>query len=286
MDEFITFTVPVGTENATDLEKQILEQWEKSGICNDFIFGKVMQNEELLEELIHIILPDLKFSKFTFVMQKPVEIGPDIHGVRFDIFVTLENGDTIIIEMQATDRGNLPKRLRYYNSIADMQLLEKSLDYNKLRDSYVIMICPFDYYGAGRHVYTFTNRCNENTDIKMGDGTCKIVLNASGTMDDVSGPLKEFLDYVAGKPVQNDFIKKLDAEIRKAKANKKWRLEFMTGMMRDIENREEGRQEGTLNTQKHIISNMLAKGMSIDEISDLCGYPVEQVTAIIEDSRE
>ena len=56
----------------------------------------------------------------------------------------------------------------------------------------------------------------------------------------------------------------------------------MTGMMRDIENREEGRQE----EQKRVISNMLAKGKSIVEISDLCGYPVEQISKIIEDSKE
>lgn len=96
--------------------------------------------------------------------------------------------------MQVLDTGNLPKRLRFYGSLADTQMLEKGVVYSKLRDSYVIMICPFDQYGEGRHVYTFTNRCKEDPDLEMGDGTTKIVLNVAGTMDDVSGGLKSFLD--------------------------------------------------------------------------------------------
>ena len=53
----------------------------------------------------------------------------------------------------------------------------------------------------------------------------------------------------------------------------------MTGMMRDIENREEGLQEGL----RHVVANMLAKGKSIEEIADLCGYPLEQISKIIEE---
>ena len=77
----------------------------------------------------------------------------------------------------------------------------------------------------------------------------------------------------------------LDEAVKDIKQSEERRLEYMTGMMRDIENREEGRQEGTLNTQKYIISNMLKKGKSLEEIADLCGYTVEQISRILEDSK-
>ena len=105
--------------------------------------------------------------------------------------------------------------------MADTQMLEKGVVYSKLKDSYVVMICPFDYYGEGRHMYTFTNICKQNPELEMGDGTTKIVLNAVGTMDDVNGKLKAFLDYVAGKSVNDEYVSKLDAAVRKARANKK-----------------------------------------------------------------
>ena len=227
-----------------ELEQKFAEQWETIGISSDFIFCKVMQEEELLAELIRLVLPELKFVKLQVQAQKEVEIGKDIHGVRFDIYATCEDGTVVEIEMQVLDSGNLPRRLRYYVSMADTQMLEKGVSYSKLKDAYVIMICPFDHYGQGRHIYTFTNRCREDTKLEMNDGTTKIVLNASGTMDDVSDKLKAFLDYVAGKPSDDDYVKKLDQAVQKAKMNKKWRWQYMTWQMRDLENQEIGWERG------------------------------------------
>lgn len=36
--------------------------WEDLGISNDFLFGKVMQNPRLCQELLQRILPDLKID--------------------------------------------------------------------------------------------------------------------------------------------------------------------------------------------------------------------------------
>ena len=265
-----------------ELEQQIIREWQTIGICNDFVFCKIMQDEELLAELIRLILPDLRFSKLYVQAQRAIEIGVDIHGVRFDIFVTLEDGSIVEIEMQVLDTGNLPKRLRFYGSMADTQMLEKGVVYSKLRDSYVIMICPFDQYGEGRHVYTFTNRCKENHELEMGDGTTKIVLNAAGTMDDVRGGLKSFLDYVAGKAVDDEYVKKLDDAVQKARANKEWRREYMTLMMRDLENQEIGMEKGREQRDREKIADMLRKGRSPQDIADFCDYPMDLIREVEE----
>lgn len=55
-------------------------------ICNDFIFCKVMQEKGLLRELLKRILPDLNISILNIVPQKVVNLGIDVHGVRFDLF--------------------------------------------------------------------------------------------------------------------------------------------------------------------------------------------------------
>ena len=79
---------------------------------------------------------------------------------------------------------------------------------------------------------------------ELGDGTTKIVLNAAGTADDVNDGLKAFLDYIAGKPVHDKYVDEIDAAVTRAKMNKKWRAQYMTLMMRDLENRELGIEEG------------------------------------------
>ena len=266
----------ISPERLKEIEQQIAEKWESISICNDFVFCKIMQDEELLAELIRRILPDLMFKKLDIQAQKTVEIGPDIHGVRFDVFVELEDGSVVEIEMQVLDTGNLPKRLRFYGSMADTQMLEKGILYSNLKDSYVIMICPFDEYKKGRHIYTFTNKCTEEPELEMGDGTTKIVLNAIGTQDDVSEKLKAFLDYVAGKTVDDEYVKKLDEAVHKARANKKWRKEYMTLMMRDLENRELGREE----ERKELIADMLRRGKEPQAIADFCDYPIKLIMEV------
>ena len=264
------------SEKIDVVEQELIQQWETIGICNDFVFCKIMQDKSLLAELIRMILPDLKFTELDVQAQKVVEFGMDIHGVRFDVFVTLEDGSVVEIEMQVLDTGNLPKRLRFYGSLADTQMLEKGVVYSKLKDSYVIMICPFDSYEEGRHIYTFTNRCKQNPDLEMNDGTTKIVLNAAGTMDDVDGKLKAFLDYVAGKSVDDEYVRRLDEAVKKARANKEWRREYMTLMMRDLENQEMGKEK----RDREKISEMLRKGKTPQEIADFFDYPLELVQEV------
>ena len=254
-------------------EAEFQSQWAGIGISNDFIFGKVMQDKELLAELVRIILPGLEFTDLEIQEQKPIELGQDIHGVRFDIFAVSETGDVIEVEMQVYGSGSLPKRLRYYGSMADSMMLDKGMPYSRLRDSYVIIIGLSDPYGEGRHRYTFTNRCTEDTRIEMGDGTVKIFLNAKG---DADGRLRAFLDYVAGKPSDDGYVKKLDRAVQKARANKEWRREYMTLMQRDLENQEIGREE----ERREQIADMLRKGRTPEAIADFCGYPLELVQRI------
>lgn len=113
------------------------------------------------------------------------------------------------------DTKELPKRSRYYSAMIDMQLLDKSVAYRHLNDTYIIFICPFDLYGLGRHIYTFDGRCREDPAIKINDGATRIFLNAKGTMDDVSAGLRAFLDYVAGQWRDDPFVRELEKGMEK-----------------------------------------------------------------------
>ncbi len=262
--------------------------WEHIGISNDFIFCKVMQDESLLAELVRMILPEIRFKKLTVNAQYTVEEGMDIHGVRFDIFAMDEDGTVIEIEMQVVDTGHLAKRIRFYGSMADSVMLGKGVLYSKLKGQYVILICPFDVYGLGLHKYTFKNLCVEHPELEMGDETEKIVLNTNGTADDVDEKLKNFLDYVAGKTVDDEYVKKVDEAVRKARQNREWRKEYMTLFQRDLENREVGREEGrkegkiegVQEGRKELILKMLEKGQTPEQISSLTDITVEAIKSI------
>ncbi|MCM1121282.1 MAG: Rpn family recombination-promoting nuclease/putative transposase [Eubacterium sp.] len=221
--------------------------WESLGISNDFMFGKVMQDAELCKELLQRILPDLEIDHIEYPeAQKSIRPDVDAKSVRLDVYVRDGKGTVYDIEMQMADTKELPKRSRYYQSMLDLQLIDKGQTYKKLKRSYVIFICPFDVFGRGRHIYTFENICREDTSVALEDGAVKIFLNAKGSQDDVSRELQAFLDYVAGKEPEDDFVQKLEEAVRQARKNREWRHEYMTLLMRDQENIEKGMEKGKI----------------------------------------
>ena len=130
--------------------------------------------------------------------------------------------------MQVSQKSNFPKRMRYYQGMIDLNLIERGADYNDLRKSYIIFICPFDVFEKGLHKYTFENQCIEMPELKLDDETRKIFLCAGGTADDVSDDMKDFLDWLIGKQGKSELVKALDNAVQKARDHEEWRLEYMT----------------------------------------------------------
>ena len=165
--------------------------------------------------------------------------------------------------MQVVDTKELPKRSRYYQSMIDLQLIDKGEYYKKLKPSYIIFICLFDLFDKGRHIYTFENICKEDNSVFLKDGAVKIFLNADSGQNDVSQELKAFLDYVAGKESADDFVQRLEEAVEQARKNREWRHEYMTLLMRDQENIEKGIEKGKI---YGAISMCHDLGLSGDEI--------------------
>ena len=69
-------------------------------------------------------------------------------------------------------------------------------------------------------------------------------MNTESSKADVSEELRFFLDYVAGRKTETGYVRKLEDAVREAKKNREWRHEYMTLLMRDLENLEKGREEG------------------------------------------
>ena len=238
--------------------------WEELQISNDFIFGKIMQDPKLCKGLLQRILPGLKIDRIEYPeTQKAIRPDIDAKSVRLDVYVEDGKGTVYDIEMQVSTSKKLPKRTRYYQSLLDMQMIDKGEPYKKLKPSYIIFICPFDQFGMGRHIYTFENICKEDKSVLLNDGTTKIFLNAKGTMDDVSPELKAFLDYVAGKKPADPFVDELEEAVKNARKNREWRHEYMTLLMRDQENIEKGMEIGTA---KGIIETGIDFGLSEGEL--------------------
>lgn len=247
-----------------------LKTWENLDITDDFLFGKVMRNPEICKRMIEAIL-DIKIERIEYPEeQKVIDMTADSKSVRLDVYVKDTKDVIYNIEMQPVKRDNLPKRSRYYQGMIDLNLIEKGDSYKNLNQSYVIFICCFDLFGRNRCKYTFENRCIEEPDIPLEDGTVKIFLNSKGNLSGLNATLRAFLSYINnGTLSENTFITLLDNEIKKARENLEWRREYMTLFMRDQENQELGRAEGRLLNNIALVRKKLAKNLSAEAIADI-----------------
>ena len=247
------------------------KKYEELDFTDDFMFCKVLTNNpELCRELLELII-GRKVGEFLQIeKQKQIEITADGKGIRFDVYSEDDRNVIYDCEMQTTANRNLPKRARYYQGMIDLNLIERGEDYSSLKRSYVIFLCPFDAFDRGLHKYTFTNRCEELPELLLGDEAAKIFLCADGKADDVSEEMKEFLQWmVTGHPGNSNLVKSLDDAVQKARDHEKWRLEYMTLLMRDNQMREEGRVEGRI----EVYRNLRKRGFSKKEAADLAEIP-------------
>ena len=224
--------------------KAMAKAYEELELKDDFMFSVIMRDPKYVKPFLETILR-IKIAKIEYPeVQKNIDIAAGAKGIRLDVYVEDEKHTVFNLEMQTTTARNLPKRMRYYQGMIDLNILEKGDDYNHLKKSYVIFICTFDPFGLGRHIYTFENRCSEDIALTLNDGTVKIILNTKGTLDDVSPEMKRLLDYVDGKGVSDTFTRDLEEAVQSARQNEKWRLDYMTLQQEYRERFQEGKVEG------------------------------------------
>lgn len=248
--------------------------YEELELKDDFMFSVIMRDPKYVKPFLETILR-IKIAKIEYPeVQKNIDIAAGAKGIRLDVYVEDEKHTVFNLEMQTTTARNLPKRMRYYQGMIDLNILEKGDDYNHLKKSYVIFICTFDPFGLGRHIYTFENRCSEDIALTLNDGTVKIILNTKGTLDDVSPEMKRLLDYVDGKGVSDTFTRDLEEAVQSARQNEKWRLDYMTLQMNYQEKYEQGIEQGN----KQAALRMIEAGkLSYEEIAMYSGLTLEQV---------
>lgn len=115
-------------------------------------------------------------------VEKIFALRPELREIRVDVYNESVDEAVYSIEMQQEDTKNLEKRSRYYQAHVDVQLLESGeRDFNKMKDVYLIMLCPFDLFGKGACRYTFHEVCEEFPDLKLKDGGHRLFINTKGT---------------------------------------------------------------------------------------------------------
>lgn len=240
------------------MSERKIKTFDELTITDDFMFGAVMSDPDNMKPLLEYIL-GIKIEKITYPeRQKVIDVTYDAKGVRLDVYCEDNQHTVYSVEVQVADAKNLPKRIRYYHSMIDLNTIDRGEDYRKLKRSYVIFICCFDPFDKGRYMYTFENQCQEIPELYLNDGSHSILLNVNGTIGEISSELKAALQYMAGKTPLDGYAKNLDDAVKRVKKNEKWRRDYMTFAMKMKESNEItdlARVISTIRNSRGIIDN-------------------------------
>ena len=276
---------------------------------NDAMFSTVMQHEDACRGLIETIFEGRRVRRLQYkdmppTSQKSIVFDPANKSIRLDVF--FEDGDTVYdIEMQKVDTGNLPLRARMYSSMMDANMLDKGLEYEALRRSYVIFVCMFDLFEKGRTRYTFRSICEEDRDLPLGDGRCIMFLNTKGSIGKPGADLDAFFGYLnggvssigTGKDSGSEFVEMVDNYVLDINGDEEWRQGYMKYELNLIEKYKDGKKAGEAkgisigraegvsigeaNERSRMVKEMNANGIPIPMIAKCASLDIEEVQKII-----
>lgn len=276
--------------------------WSELEFSDNYLFCKIMQNDELCRELLEILL-HLKINKLIRNQEeKNIEPSYESRGIRLDVYVE-DKTRNFDIEIQTCNYTNLPLRTRYYQGAMDVSKIKHRDNFDALKETYILFICKGDPFKENLPVYTIQNVVKENPAVCYNDKTNRVFYNASAYQVTNDEELKGFLEFIHTKRATTSFSKKLESNVAKAKQKTDWESEYMffqnvleeckyqarregheEGLAEGrsegrsegraeglVEGHSKGHAEGKFETLKMIVSNMRRKNQTIETIMEFTG---------------
>lgn len=134
-------------------QKKYAQKIKEMRLMDDTFLSAALKNNYKCTELVLQIVTeksDLKVIKVNVQDELKNLRG---HSIRMDVYAEDSSGKKYDIEVQRASDGAIPKRARYYSSLIDSNILDKSEKYDTLAETYVIFITENDVLGKGLPLY-------------------------------------------------------------------------------------------------------------------------------------
>lgn len=254
-----------------------LEILKKLRLLDDDFMKVVLRDKKAIEKILQIIMenPNLQVDDVHSEDDLHSLVG---HSVRLDVHAKDKEGNHYDVEIQRASKGAGKKRARFNLGLLDSSLLDRSVNYNELPETYVIFITELDFLKGSLPVY-HVERVIQETGELFGDGEHIIYVNGAYKGDDAFGVLMS--DFRASDP-EDIQIQELKEPIEYYK-NKEGRTE-MCKIIEDmrIEERAEGLAEGRAEGRAEIIRTLL-ETMTPEKVAQALRTSIEEVLAAKQD---
>ena len=268
--------------------------YEELFFTDDFLFSKIMRDVEIAKGVVQNLL-GIKVKKVDFLSsQYSIDELYGGKGIRLDAY--LEDSDKVIdIEMQNVVQMDEGLRMRYYQSIIDIEHLNRGERYKNLKESYVVFICLNDPFGDGKAVYNFATKEVDGERI-LNDRIHKVIYNASDFEKAKEPKVRAFLKFIKERAATDLLTHKIQEAVDGCKNHQKWRAEYMLWEDQVTEWKEEAREigrtqglkeglskgiaEGALNKAIETAKKMIKKCIDLNTISECTGLSLEQIKGL------
>ena len=268
-----------------------VKQFKNLTIQDDFMFAKVMTaNLELTKKAIEVItgrkVEDIQFHKAQYTTNPYIEAK----GTRFDVL--LEGDDVRYdIEMQVRKQNDLTQRNTYYTSMLVVDSLRKGMSYKELPHIFVIFICIFDPFDAGKERYIASERLSSEgkditDEVNYNGGYDKIYLNAGSvkpTHTEGNKDLTNFLEYIRNNVISDELTEEMNNLVENTRINAEVELEYMTLEEKLNEFKAEGKQEQAIETATKMLLDGNYSMNQIIKLSSLSEKEIEELRLKLKD---
>ena len=285
-------SVPENTQDSLLAAKEkLLQQIQTMNLFDDVFTAVVFKDEGACRHLVRELMqnPTLRLIAVRTQDDIPQLISK---SPRLDIVAEDAEGTLYEIEVQRLEEPAPARRVRFYTSVMDSELLRKGVDYDKLPEVYLFYISKEDIWKKGLMKYEVRQYllCGDeailydnglhtiyvNAEIDDGTSLAKLMqyLKTAKAGDTSQGALSEYVNHLkspeGGREVMGEFEKYFREEGRKAGVEEGRKAGVEEGRKAGV---EEGRKEGIINSVKALMQNTK---ISAQEAMRMLSIPPEE----------
>ncbi len=254
-------------------EDMVLERIRNFCLFDNAFMSVIFNDITSTELLVRVVLEDERLEVLGVDTQKELR---NLHGhsVTLDIIARTGDGRVINIEVQRQREGFSPKRARYHSSMVDSNILPSGERYDRISDTYVIIIYERDPLGEGLPVYTVRRTITELGNREFNDGTQIILVNGEIINDTLLGMLMHDFHERDPEKMKYDILRE---RARHFKSDKRGLRE-----MRDITEEfiQDGIEIGIEETRYETAVRMIKKNFSYSDIAEISQLGISEIESL------
>ena len=132
--------------------EELLKQIQAMNLFDDIFTSVVFKDEGACLHLVRQLMQNPKLNIIAFRTQDAIPMLIS-KSPRLDITAEDDKGTLYEIEIQRVEEPAPARRVRYYSSVMDSELLRKGVSYDKLAEVYLFYLSQKDIWQKGQTVY-------------------------------------------------------------------------------------------------------------------------------------